>query len=70
METSSLLHTLATESPAMKPGTHEIGGWLLPTASLDILEKRKISDLYQDTNPGLSSPLSTHYTDYAITFVL
>jgi hypothetical protein len=42
----------------------EIGGWIGPTASLDILEKRKISFPYQDLNPGLINPYPSRYTNY------
>jgi hypothetical protein len=34
------------------PGTHWIGGWVGSRAVLDAVEKRKISFLYQEQNPG------------------
>ena len=38
------------------PGTHKIGKWVGLTSSFNFVEKRKISCLYQDPNPGPSSP--------------
>jgi hypothetical protein len=35
-------------------------------ARLYVLEKRKISLPYQDSNPKLSSPWHSHYTNYII----
>jgi hypothetical protein len=40
-------------------------GWA-PRASLDVLEKRKISCLCQDSNPGPSSPKPSHCSDYTV----
>ena len=34
-----------------------------PITGLDVLEKGKISDPYQDSNPGLFSPLTSRYAD-------
>jgi hypothetical protein len=34
------------------PGTHWTGGWVGPRAGLDIVEKRKISCHYRESNPG------------------
>jgi hypothetical protein len=44
--------TLGEETPI----THWIGGWVGPRASLDILEKRKISCPCWDSNPRSTSP--------------
>jgi len=33
-------HTLTALFPDNNPGTHWTGGWVGPTASLDVLEKR------------------------------
>jgi hypothetical protein len=49
------------------PGTHWIGGWADPRASLDNMEKRKFLTL-----PGLKlcplaiQPVASRYPDYAI----
>lgn len=40
-------------------------GWA-PRASLDVLEKRKILFLCQDSNPGPSSPKPSHCSDYTV----
>jgi hypothetical protein len=44
MEVTSQIHTLAAlppdEEPA--PSTHWIGGWVGPSAALDVVVKRKI----------------------------
>jgi hypothetical protein len=32
------------------PGTHYIEGWVGPGAGLEVVEKRKISCLYQESN--------------------
>lgn len=37
-----------------------------PRASLDVLEKKKFSCFYWDSNPTSSSPLPIQYTDHAI----
>lgn len=42
--------------------THWIGGWVGHSASLNVLDKRKISWPSQDSNPRLSSPQLSHYT--------
>jgi hypothetical protein len=36
------------------PGIHWIGAWVGPCASLDAVEKRKISFLCRESNPGRS----------------
>ena len=43
MEVSGQLYALATLPPWQNLGTHWIGGWVGPRASLDVLEKIKIS---------------------------
>jgi hypothetical protein len=37
-----------------------------PRVRLDVLQKRKISYPYRDSNPGPSSPYCSYHTDYAI----
>jgi hypothetical protein len=49
LEVSGQLHILAGFTPGERaPGTHWIGGWVGPRASLDDVERRKIFPL-----PGL-----------------
>jgi hypothetical protein len=50
------------------PGTHWIGGWVGPRASLDDVEKRKFLILpWREIRPlGRPAPLASRYTDYAI----
>jgi len=38
------------------PGTHWIGGWVVPRAGLDAMVKRKIPSSCRDLNPHSSSP--------------
>jgi hypothetical protein len=66
MEVSGKHHTLATLPPGNIPNAHLIKGWVGPRAGLDVLENRKISCLYQDSNPVLSSPQPSRYTGCAI----
>jgi hypothetical protein len=40
---------------------HSIG-----SRALNVLQRRKISYLYQDSNPGSSAQYPSHYADYAI----
>jgi hypothetical protein len=40
-----------------------IGGWVSHRACLEVLEHRKITCPYVDSNPKLSSPLPSYYTD-------
>jgi hypothetical protein len=47
-------------------GTHWKRGWVSSRAGLDTLEKTWISCPCQDSNPVLSSPWPSYYTDYAI----
>jgi len=42
--------------PENNPGTHWRWGWVGLRASLDVLERRKISFPCRDSNPGPSSP--------------
>ena len=41
-----------------------MGGWVGPTASLVVLEKRKICCCFWNSKAELSSPQLGHYTDY------
>jgi len=45
------------------PGTHWIGGWVGPTAVLDVGVKRKIPSLCQEYNPRtlIIQPLAQRY---------
>jgi hypothetical protein len=56
MEESDYLHTLAVLSVGKKPSTDSIGAWMGPRASLDVLEKIKLSYLCWDSKPRPSSP--------------
>jgi hypothetical protein len=49
------------------PGTHWIGGWVDPRASLDDVEKRKFLTLPDsNSDPSVVHPIASCYTDYAI----
>lgn len=55
-------------SPAAVPlwknlSTHWIGGWMAHIAGLDILETRKVCCHCWDSNPRLSNPHPSHYTN-------
>ena len=52
MGVGSQLHALAALPPGKRPGTHCIGGWVGPRASLDGREK---SRPHRDSIPGPSS---------------
>jgi len=43
------------------PGTHWIGGWVGPSASLDAMEKRKIPSPCWESNPGLPACCQSLY---------
>ena len=45
------------------PGTHQREGWMGPRAGLDVSEKRKICYPCPESNPRLSSPYPSNYTD-------
>jgi hypothetical protein len=47
------------------PGTHWIEGWVGPRASLDTVEKRKISCPCQESNLAIQ-PIACHYTNWVI----
>jgi hypothetical protein len=62
---SGRLHVPAALPPGKSPGTHFIGGWVDPIASLDDMEKWKFFTL-----PGLElspllvvQPVASRYTD-------
>jgi hypothetical protein len=40
------------------PGTHWIGSWVDPRASLDVVVRRKIPSPYQDSNPPIIQPIA------------
>jgi hypothetical protein len=49
MEVSGLLYTLAALSPRKRaPGTHQMGGWVGPSASLDAVSKITIPSPHRD----------------------
>jgi hypothetical protein len=45
---------LASQPSCFAPGTHCIGGWVAPSASLDAVERRK-SCLHRDSNSDVSA---------------
>jgi hypothetical protein len=49
----SASHAMAALSPGKDPppGTHWIGGWVGPRATLDTVVKRKIPSPHQESNP-------------------
>jgi hypothetical protein len=64
MEISGRHHASATLPPGKDPpGTHWVGGWVGPTASLNAVERRKISCPCREWDPGLPA---RRYTDRAI----
>jgi hypothetical protein len=67
MEVGGQIHTLATLTPGeTAPSTHLIGGCVGPTASLDVVAKRKTPCPFQDLNPShLTHSLVTN-TDSAM----
>ena len=58
----TILGTLTSWSLMGLSGTHYTRSRVQPRASLDVLEKRKLPSPYQDTNPGASNSLPSHYT--------
>jgi hypothetical protein len=67
MEVGGQHHASLTLPQGRTPLTIKTGGCIGPRASLDDLEKRKISCLCQDSNPKSSSPYPSHYTNCATT---
>jgi hypothetical protein len=52
MEVSGQIHTHAAITPGKTThGTHYIGGWVGPSVGLNVMEKRLISCLCQQSNP-------------------
>ena len=51
-------------TPGKRPGTHYIGGWLEPRATLDGLGKSLSNQDSIPASPGRSS----HYTDITLSF--
>jgi hypothetical protein len=52
-------------------GTHLIGGWESPRASLDDMESEN-SCPYRDSDsdPSIIQPVVSHYTDWAVVYLL
>jgi hypothetical protein len=50
MEVNGLLHAPATLPEERAPGIHCVQGWAGSRASLDVMEKRKISHPCQESN--------------------
>ena len=53
MEVGGQRHALAALPLGKRPGTHRMGGWVGPTAGLDVCGKSRI---HRDPIPGPSSP--------------
>lgn len=49
----------------MNPGIDSTRSWAGPRVGLNVLEKRKFSSTYRDSNPGPSSHSHNRYTDQA-----
>jgi hypothetical protein len=63
MEVSGHLHSSTAFTPRKKdPGTHWIGGWVGPIASLENVAKRNISSLCRDSNPPIIQLVAQRYT--------
>lgn len=65
MEVSGQPQALATLMLKKEPAAPTEYGWVGPGVGLDVLQKRKISWPYQDSNPRLSSlwpSLETYFT--------
>jgi hypothetical protein len=54
------------------PGTHWVGGWVVPRAVLDAAVKRKIPSPRWESNPRtpIIQPVAQRYTDWAIRALL
>ena len=63
MEVRGQLHAPAALTPENKPGSHCVGGVLVPTVGLEVLEKRKISCICRYSKPIQQNLLPNHYTD-------
>jgi hypothetical protein len=50
------------------PGTHWIGGWVVPRAVLDAMLKRKIPSPRRESNPRtpIIQPVAQRYTDLSV----
>ena len=70
MQVRGYLHILATLSPGKNSSTHWMRCWVGSRVGLHILEKRKISLPYWDSNPKLSSQQHTHHTHYTTQTIL
>jgi hypothetical protein len=59
MEVRGQLHAPAALPRETDRDTHCIRAWVGPRAGLDVMEERKISCPYRDSNPDLSVIIST-----------
>jgi len=64
MEVSGQLDTLTALPPRRNPGMHWLGDQVGPKAGQEILEKRKTSCPYHDSNPRMSRPMPSHYANW------
>jgi hypothetical protein len=64
MDVSGQLQAPVALHPGKGPLTRCRGGWLNPRASLDVLEKRKISGSCRDSNPGIFQLVQSHLLRY------
>jgi len=66
MEVSGQLHTLSPQPPPREKALsiHQIGGWVGPRVSLDMVAQIKILSLpLMEIEPWSPSPQPSHYTD-------
>jgi hypothetical protein len=63
MEVSGQLHSPATLPPGKEPlGTHWVGGWMGPSAGLEMVVKRKIPSPCQHSKHLIIQPIAQCYT--------
>jgi hypothetical protein len=66
MGVSGQLHAPAAFTPGdTAPGTHCVGGWLGLRADLDVMEERKISCPWRESNPDSSVVQPSRPIDWA-----
>jgi hypothetical protein len=63
MEMSDQLHAPAALPQGRDLGTHWIGGWVGSRAGLDIVVKRKIRSICQDSNPDHPAVAQRYITE-------